>query len=123
MKKKLATLLAAVMLTSMISTPVSAASYVTGNIGDISVSGRLVMDSNSAIATTSSSTQAAAHHVSVIYTYGFGLDRYTVSNSAFSTYCASATASSDHYGSVSLSASGTHRVDYNQYSWRGHTSI
>jgi hypothetical protein len=124
MKKKLATLLAAVMLTSMISTPVSAASYVSGTIGGQSVSGSLTMNDNSATASTYSSIQGpAGHTVSVTYTYGFGKETYTKYASASDPKPVTATAYSSHYGSESLSAAGTHGVYWGQYSWNETTSI
>jgi len=124
MKKKLATLLAAVMLTSMISTPVSAASYVSGTIGGQSVGGSLSMDNNSATAQTYSSIQGpTGHTVEVTYHYGFGLYTYDSYASTSDPKPVTATAYSRHYGSESRSATGKHGVYWGQYSWNEKTSI
>lgn len=124
MKKKLATLSAAVMLMNIVSTPVSAASYVSGTIGGQSVGGCLSMNDNSATAQTYSSIQVpTGHTVSVTYYYGFGRNTYDAYASTSDPKPVTATAYSSHYGSKSLSAAGTHAVYWKQYTWEETTSI
>jgi hypothetical protein len=63
------------------------------------------------------------HTASITYNYGFGRNTYTTYESTSDPKPVTATVYSNHYGSVSLSATGTHAVYWNQYSWNEKTSI
>lgn len=122
LKKTFITALSAAVIISSFGTKVSAASYVSGSVGGLSTYGYVTMASTSATATTGSNG-AGGHVVSVRYIYGFGTEQITVSNSASNSSTISATAYSQHYGSVSLHAYGTHSVYAGTGSWTDYTSI
>lgn len=122
-KKTCVALLSATVLISSFGTKVSAASYVSGSVDGLSTYGSLSMGSTSASATTGSSG-AAGHYVSVEYVYKFGTSYYTVSSSSSNSATVTTTANSNHAGSVSQHAYGTHRVSGGSGStWTSSTSI
>mgnify|MGYP007135780285 CR=1 FL=1 len=96
-----------------------------GRVGGCDTTGTLSIGSTSAIGSTSISgnTSPADLYVEVSYTYGFGTDRYTVEASKGTSGSGVGTsADSKHYGSVSISAKGYHKVVYGG-TWSDNTSV
>lgn len=122
-KKKLLSIITVVFIASMVSMSVCAASYTSGSIGGYTVSGSISMGSTSASATTSIAGTTATVVVDLDYKYGFGTDTYIVgaANGTGASYI-TVSASSAHYGSVSIGAKATHNVYYGAYTWYGNTS-
>ncbi len=122
MKKKFIALLMVSLLTISMSTPVCAASRVSGGVAGTPCSGHVTTTSDSAIATTEYGRPGSLHATATVYSWfgkGYRRNRASSSNSLGGT---SAVAVKDCGGAQVIGGKGEHSVSGYGQTWSGTTT-